>query len=364
MNKTKHLKRRRLLKKTKKYLGGNGNEQFNGENSVNNMNNMNDKKEGVIDIIKDKAGDFAENTGNFLKDKTLRLFGLQPINENENEYNQDNADSQQINKTVDSTVNKFSNATSGIVSDVQDIVSDVKTVGKDVVNVFNKGSAAVIGNINAVLESPKIEKSVTEAASETATIGAKLLEKFNQNLNNPEFKEATRESLDNISDYAEIGVKALNAPLDNAIDEFNEAGTKAAAGVATGVIKVGTDALGAVPGIGAIVDVGKMINDSTRAASTVVEAGSDAAETASELFIQTNEGIKQGIKELEEKKNEAMNIANRTADSINQFQNPSLDFSNENSNSNNTSSKVGGGKKTKKRLLKRKAKSKRVRFAL
>jgi len=359
MNKTKHLKRRRLLKKTKKYLGGDGNEQFNGENSVNNMN---DKKEGVIDIIKNKAGDFAENTGNFLKDKTLRLFGLQPINENENEYNQDNADSQQINKTVDSTVNKFSNETSGILSDVQDIVSDVKTVGKDVVNVFNKGSAAVIGNINAVLESPKIEKSVTEAASETATIGANLLEKFNQNLNTPEFKEATRESLDNISDYAEIGVKALNAPLDNAIDEFNEAGTKAAAGVATGVIKVGTDALGAVPGIGAIVDVGKMINDSTRAASTVVEAGSDAAETASELFIQTNEGIKQGIKELEEKKNEAMNIANRTTDSINQFQNPSLDFSN--SNSNNTSSKVGGGKKTKKRLLKRKAKSKRVRFAL
>ena len=354
MNKTKHLKKYRLIKKTKKYFGGNKDEPLNSEKIDDKNNNEKEgtekegtEKEGVIDIVEDKVTDFAEDTGNFLKDKTLRLFGLQPINENES-----NEDSQQIDKSI----NKLSDSTSGLVSNVQ-------SIGNDVANVFNKGSAAIIGNINDVLDSPKVENSVTDAAKETVQIGTKLLEKFNNNLNNPRFKEETKEYLDNIADYAEISVKALNEPLDNAIDELNQAGTKALAGVVSGSVKVGTDALGAIPGVGAIIDVGKMINDSTKAASTVVEAGSEAAETASNLFLQTNEGIKKGLQELKEKKDEAINISKRTSDSINQFKNPSLALFNEVGKV--ATKEVGkvGGRKTKKRLLKRKTKSKRVRFS-
>jgi hypothetical protein len=345
MNKTKHLKRQRLFKKTKKLIGGVSNKKLNDEKPIASISQAIDEKEGIFDIVGDKASNFALETSDFLKNKTLRLFGLQPINEDE---------SNNTSQEVDESVNKLSNAASGVLANVQ-------SIGNDVASVVNKGSAALIGNINDVLESPKVETSVTEAAKETVEIGTKLLNKFNKNLNNPEFKEATKEALDNVGDYAKIGVEALNEPLDQAIDEINQAGNKAAAGVAAGVVKVGTDALGAVPGVGAIIDVGKMINDGTKAASTVVEAGTEATEAASELFIKTNEGIKQGIKELEEKKKEAMDISNRTSDSINQFHTPSLDLSDK---INKVASKSGGGKKSKKRLLKRKDKTKRVRFAL
>jgi len=364
MNKTKHLKRHRLLKKTKKQIGGATSEKSNSKNSDNSISEAINEKEGIFDIIGDKVSDFAGDTGNFLKSKTLRLFGLQTINE---------AESDDRSQQVDETINKLSDASSGVVSNAETaskgILSNVQSIGNDVASVVNKGSAAVIGNINDVLESPKVENSITEAAEETLQIGTKILEKINKNLNNPELKEATKEALDNVGDYTEIAVEALNGPLDQAIDEVSQAGNKAAAGVAAGVIKVGTDALGAVPGAGAIIDVGKMINDGTKAASTVVEAGTEVLETASELFIKTNEGIKEGIQALEEKKKEAMDISNRTSDSINQFHTPSLDLSDKVNKAvsdkvNKVASKVGGNRKTKKRLLNRKAKSKRVRFAL
>jgi hypothetical protein len=353
MNKTKHLKRNRLFKKTKKYFGGASSQKLKSEDTDNSISEAINEKEGVLDIVGNKVTDFAFDTGDFLKNKTLRLFGLQPINESETDDK---------SQEVDENVNKLSDAASGVVSNVE-------SIGNDVANVVNKGSAALIGNINAVLESPKFEKSITEAAQETVEIGTKLFNKFNKKLNNPKFKAATEEALDNVADYAEITVKALDEPLDSAIDELNQAGNKAAAGIAAGVIKVGTDALGAVPGFGAVVDVGKMVNDGTKAASTVVEAGTEAAETASELFIKTNQAIKEGIKELEKKKKEASNIANRTSESINKFQTPSLDLSDKvnkvvTDKVNKVTSKVGGSIKSKKRLLKRKAKTKRVRFAL
>jgi len=365
MNKSKKIKRRRLLNKTKKYFGGK-NEEVDSTNDKNstkatdNKDNTDDenafdiKKEGVIDIIRDKVSDFAVDTGDFLKDKTLRLFGLQPINENE----------------TAETGTKENNPVSGLMS-------NAKSISDDVVKVFDKGSAAIIGNINDVLESPKMENSVTQAAKETVESGKVLLKKFNENLNDPEFKELTKEALENVSDYADITLEALHKPLNKAIDEFSEAGNKAAAGVVSGAIKVGTDAAGAIPGYGAIIDFGKMINDGTRAVSTAVEAGSQAIETTSELIDQTTKGIKKGIEELEEKKKEAMNIANRASSSINEFQNPALNFSkNINDRINNKindkiNDKINkalpttrGGRKSKKRLLTRKSKSKRVRFAL
>ena len=58
---------------------------------------------------------------------------------------------------------------------------------------------------------------------------------------------------------------------------------------------------------------------------------------------------KKGLKELDEKKKMSQQISNRTTNSINQFENPSV---------------VKGGTKTRRRLFKRKLKSKRVRFAI
>jgi ABC-type transporter Mla subunit MlaD len=110
--------------------------------------------------------------------------------------------------------------------------------------------------------------------------------------------------------------------------------------------------MAAVPGLGAVIEIGKMLNDGSKAASAVVEAGSEAVETASDAFVETTENVKQGLQELDEKKKMAEQISNRTTKSINDFENPLP-----------ATAQAAGGRKTKRRLFKRKAKSKRVRFA-
>ncbi len=43
-----------------------------------------------------------------------------------------------------------------------------------------RGSAAVLENINNILESPKVGETLSEAVSETTEIGEKILETFNE----------------------------------------------------------------------------------------------------------------------------------------------------------------------------------------
>jgi len=334
INKTKYLKKRltkksRKYRKEKKYYVG-------GEDSNNSLddNSNSIEKEGVIGIVQNKASNFLENAGDYAAKKGLRLLGLQSVNENE------------ATEKLDANVEKFSNAASGLVSQAQ-------RIGNDVVNVVDKGSAALIENINDVLESPKIENSVTEAAKETGAIAGKLLQKFNEGLSSPEVKAATKETLNNVADYANIAINALDEPLDKAIDELNQAGTQALSGSVAGIVKVGTDALGAIPGFGAIIDIGKMINDGSKAAASVVEAGSQAAKTFSDLETETLGNIKKELDDLKKKKELASKILDRTSQSINDFNDP-LNY--------NKPNLKGGSKK--KRNLFTNFKTKRVRFVL
>jgi hypothetical protein len=93
---------------------------------------------------------------------------------------------------------------------VQALISNASEIIGDVKDVVDKGSAAVLENINDVLESPKVGETLTEAATETAEIGEKLLETFNEKLSTPELKEETKIALDNVADYADIAVEALD----------------------------------------------------------------------------------------------------------------------------------------------------------
>lgn len=359
---TKRQKMKRLFKKSrklrKKIYGGNAvkNENSNTvitNNSSNNSNNSNSNtdnptndNQGIFDIAGEKVSHFAESTGSYLKNKGLRLLGLQPIKQSEQDLNQTN--------NVNTAVGNISESASGIVSDVA--------------NVVNKTSAAVIENVNEVLGSPQVNESVRQSAERTEAIAENLLETFNEKLSTPEFKEQLSKSFDNVADYAEIGVKAMNKPIDSAIDKINEAGTKAISGVASGAVKVGTDLLASVPYVGAVVDLGKAINDGSKAVGSVIESGSEATEAIAELVGDTSENLKQGIEELKEKKREAEKIMNRTNSSISDFENPSKKIANSLSNASPSLPKknINGilkGGNTKKRIKKHKHKSKRVRFS-
>ena len=348
MSKTKINKARKInkTKKQKKYYRGGASKDF-------------DAKEGVVDMFKNKLSGFAAASGNYLKDKSLRLFGLQPIPEKD--LKQENTQNKEIDKTLDN-----------VGSAANNVLNDVKSVGSNLADVANKGSAAVLENFNEVLGSPQVNETISEAAHNTEQILENQLQTFNQAFDNPQFKEIAKKSLDNAAEYAEIAVDAMNKPIDKAIDKFNQAGEEATSGILSGAIKVGTDALAAVPGAGAIVEMGKIINDTSKAVGSVVEAGSEAVSTASDLFIETNENIKKGLAELEEKKKDAINIANRTNDSIHQFENP-ISSKNTKSILKNNQQVSSGGKTRKNYKYKynnkynnykyNKVKSKRVSFA-
>ena len=294
--------------------------------------NPNEERQGIIDIVGSKIGDAAAGILDKAKDIGLNALGLEEIDKSA----QDN----QTTQKVDENIEKISDAASGVISDVG--------------NVVDKTSAALVDNINEVLGSEAVSEGVKEAAEETAEITGKLAETFNDAMDDPVVKAEVEEAIENAGEVATVVAKAAEEPIKEVARVSVEAGTDALGAASAGFIKVGTDMLAAIPGVGGIIELGKMINDSSKAASAVVEAGSEAVETASDAFLETSEKVKEGLKELEEKKKEAEQISNRTTKSINQFENPLT----------TTTQSAGARRRTRRRLFKRKAKSKRVRFAM
>lgn len=284
----------------------------------------NEERKGVLDIVGDKIGDVASSVVNKATDISLHALGLEKIDKSKQ-----NSES---NKNIEE---KFGNASSGVISDV------------------GKTSTAVIDNVNEVLDSPYVSEGVTEAGKETAAITGKLAEKFNESMNDPIIKAEVQEAIENAGEIGTVIAKASEEPIKEVAKVGVESGTKALGAASAGVIKVGTDMLAAIPGVGSIIEIGKILNDGSKAVSSVVEAGSKAIETTSDAFIETTEKVKEGLKDLEEKKRISEQISNRTLKSIDQFENPIP-----------TTSQTAGSRKTKRRLFKRMSKSKRVRFSI
>jgi len=264
--------------KSKKYYGG----------TLEEEKDKNSK--GIFTLIGDKLSNYTGKITNYIKDKGLRLAGLEPIKKVD-------AVPLPIDTEVDQKMNEIGSSASGLAT-------------------------SVVGNVNEVLGSPQLQNSLNNAASETAEIGTNLLENVNAKLSTPEFKEAATDAIDNVADYTNIIVKAMDEPINNSINTLNKAGTKAASGIASGFIKVSTDALAAVPGAGAIIELGKMANDASAAAGDVVEATSDATTAVANIVKETTENMKEEIDDLKNKELEAKQIGGRIKQSINLFENP------------------------------------------
>jgi len=323
-------------------------------NKKNDNLEDNGKRKGIFNIIGNKLHKFSNDAGEYLTEKGLRLFGLQPIPQKID--NKENSEFEENKKNE--KYNEINKETSNLASG---ILSSAKKIGEDVVGVVDKTSAALVEQVNDVLESPKIENSVKEAVEDTTKISKKLLENVNEKLNNPVLQKEAEIVLDNIGKYAEVAEDAINEPLNKGIDNLNQAGTKAISGLTSGAIKVGTDALAAVPGLGAIIELGKIANDGSKALEQVAEAGKESAGTILEIVKDTNKNIHEGLEKLDEEKNEIDNnfkeinnngkkISSRINKSLNEFENPFPSS--------------GGNKTRSKFLTKKHKKTKRVRFSI
>ena len=290
-----------------------------------------EERQGIVDIIGNKISDVAYSGATTLGDAGLKIIGLERIDKSKEE--------EETSKKVDENINKISNTASGIISNVANIVDNT--------------GAALIENVNEVLGSDIVKETTDEAAKKTADIIKETAETFNDTLNDPEVKAELEEAIENAGEVGRIIIKSAEKPFEEAVDVASNSLSKATGATLGGIVKVGTDAAAAIPGVGAIIEVGKILNDSSKAASAVVEAGSEAVEVASDAFIETKENVEKGLKVLEEKKKLVDEIASRTDKSIKDFEKPLL-----------SQAQSAGARKTRRKLLKRRGKSKRVRFAI
>jgi hypothetical protein len=291
----------------------------------------------------------AKNVTDYAKTKALRVIGLEPIQENNEQNNEAN------NKTNELT-NKLS--------------TGISKVTGDIVKVADQTSSALIQNVNDVLKTPQVNQTVAEAGKETTEIAKNLFKTFNASADNPEFKREFINATNNLADYATIVAQSMDEPINESIDMVRDAGVNAVSGVASGAVRVIGDAAGAVPYVGAVVDIGKAVNDGSKAIGSVIESGTQAVQAASLFIGKTSESFKKGLKMLEEKKKQAQEIMDRTNNSINQFQNNAKilgmnDYNHQynQNNQNNQNNQTNGGTRKNKRLKNRNRGSKRVRFS-
>jgi hypothetical protein len=297
-------------------------------------------RSGIMDLMGDKIGDLASDSTSYFTNKTARLFGFKPINDAEEKADQ--KEMAKASKSVSDATTNMSDSVSNMTSGISDSV--------------NNSSAALISDMNEVLKTPIVNDAVSQAADDTKEITANFLGSVNDTFDDPKFKKELAETINNTAEMASIGIKAMDKPLDEAIDKVNEATGKALGGIAGTGIKIATDMMAAVPYVGAVIEMGKVVNDASKGISAVVEAGSEVAETSSDLVTDSIENFKDEYKKAEDLKSsltEKSKITDRVNDSINDF---------EETTKNPKEYLKGGGGKTRKRNLKRKGTSKRVRF--
>lgn len=300
------------------------------------------EREGIFDIIGNKIGSVASSAATTVGDLGLRFVGLERINKSD--------DDNKSSEKVDENLEKVNEGIGKVNENIDKIGEAAADVVSDVANVADKTGSAIIENVNEVLGSDAVKETTAEAAENTAEILQENLEVFNDALNKPEIKAEVKETLDHLGDVGEVVIEAAEKPIEKAVDVASNSAAKATGAALAGVIRVATDAAAAVPYVGSFIEFGKMLNDGSKAASAVVEAGSETVEVASDAIIDTKKAIDKGLELLEEKKKMGDEISSRTDKSIKEFENPIKS--------------QDGGRKTRRRLFKRKVKSKRVRFAM
>jgi methyl-accepting chemotaxis protein len=218
------------------------------------------------------------------------------------------------------------------LSQRQDIASRIAT---KVFNIADDRFGCIISTLNRFLGSPETRNSISGSSKQLINIFNTLLKDFIETLDDPMLKEEFVVAVFIIGEYVKIFSIAMKEPLDDAIDLLNDGIIEALTGVASGIVKVISDSMGAVPFIGPFVDIGRAINDGSKAAFSVFNAGVTAVEAASQLIGQTSENIESQLQELKE---QGQNISNRINNSVNNFEQP---LQNVATNIENTASNVG-----------------------
>ena len=212
----------------------------------------------------------------------------------------------------DASNNVVANASNNEVDASNNVVVEAK-VREGVIdklgNTLELTTANMLDRVNKVLESNQPDdKGLEEVVQDTVSILNKHVSNFNNTMDDPVAKEELKKTIENASEIADVIAQSAEKPLSRLIKVSFASSLDALRASISGAIKVLTDAMAAIPGVGAIIEIGKIANDSSKAVSAVVEAGSDITEATSDAIMETKDNYEQLMKEQEEKLNSIQRV--------------------------------------------------------
>jgi hypothetical protein len=174
--------------------------------------------------------------------------------------------------------------------------SMLKKAGRTAADILNRGLGLILNQVNTVLSSSGVQTSVDAEAARATELVTDIFSRVAEKLRDPKLQEQARLAGDELAVYSEILVEAMREPLTELVGVLSQSGLKATSAITVGIIKVVTDAMAAVPGLGAVMEVGKIANDVSRAVGDAAEAGSNATTAASKAVFEVTENVKAALK--------------------------------------------------------------------
>lgn len=143
----------------------------------------------------------------------------------------------------------------------------------------------------------------------------KKLDEITKTLSDPETQKKVMETVGEAAKTGVVAIKSTKPFLDELIQTASEKGGEVLSKFGEAGVKVATNTLTEVPGLGVVIGT-------IRSMSNVGEAAINSVNNGSELLNSASDAINASKKNFEQLMNQKDNIEKRTTDSINKFENP------------------------------------------
>jgi len=192
-----------------------------------------------------------------------------------------------------------------------------------------------IQSLESFVENSYVTQNVKNAIHVIIGIFHTLLQKLNNEFLNQDVQNDFKIAVVKLSIFSTIFLTAMEKPIIKSMDVFRNASTEFLEGLSTGVIGIIVSSLGAIPFYGAIIDMGKAMNNAVEIAKDTSQLVKTSVETFQDVIDETKNNIDNmgdishlgGDINLTNKINTALakksdEVIQRTGNSIQQFELP------------------------------------------
>ena len=188
-----------------------------------------------------------------------------------------------------------------VIEPIEKEKSKLAQVGEKASELLDIATTAVLQKANTFLENSGVESAVDAEADKATKKVTSMFNRITEILADPELQQAAARTGKEVGDYTTILIDAMREPLSELAVVVAEADLNATGAILAGIIKVVTDAMAAVPGLGAVIEFGKISNDVAGATGDVVHSGTTAVTAASRFIYEITQNIMKQVQILKNK---------------------------------------------------------------